>query len=132
MSSDIQGLEPFPLFSDSTTPIPNLISKMDAIQLLTSSAPVQWRKSHDFFPERLTNYLRLKYYQYEVTFGLYVMTPVEKLIVNTVILGILVTLSSVVYFGLQPFLVRVICQLIYYITGSCSGVEDLCSNASCS
>lgn len=76
--------------------------------------------------------LRLRYYQYEVTFGLYVMTPEEKLVVNLIVLGIFLALASALYIGLQPFLVRSICQLIYYSTGSLDGVEDVCSDAACS
>jgi Small subunit of serine palmitoyltransferase-like len=35
-----------------------------------------------------TGGMRLQYYRYEVTFGLYVMTPREKLVVNTFVIVI--------------------------------------------
>ncbi|KAJ5780065.1 hypothetical protein N7457_005225 [Penicillium paradoxum] len=34
---------------------------------------------------RLVDRVRLEYYRYEVTFGLYVMTPREKFVVNSVV-----------------------------------------------
>lgn len=37
----------------------------------------------------LNKYLALKYYQYEVTYGLYVMTLGEKLVVNSIVVGLL-------------------------------------------
>ena len=38
--------------------------------------------------QRFTDRMRLEYYRYEVTFGLYVMTPGEKLIVHIFVLAI--------------------------------------------
>lgn len=38
--------------------------------------------------QRFTDGIRLEYYRYEVNYGLYVMTPIEKLIVNTFVIVI--------------------------------------------
>lgn len=78
-------------------------------------------------PTKLSNYLRLRYYQYEVTFGLYVMEPTEKLIFNLVILLVFAALFSGLYFGLRPFIVNSICKLVYYVTGSISNAAHICS-----
>lgn len=128
MSADYLVSEPFPLFVDSTLPSSTnyLSSTMSALNMLNSSSVSRLRKSIAV-PAKFDNFVRLRYYQYEVTFGLYVMEPMEKLIFNTIVLGIFATLLFGLYFGLQSFLVRSICKLLWYLTGSHEGVEDLCT-----
>lgn len=53
----------------------------------------------------INNYLALKYYQYEVTYGLYVMSLGEKVVVNLTVLG----LFSLVLYGLH-------CVVQLYVT----------------
>ncbi|EXJ74922.1 uncharacterized protein A1O5_01618 [Cladophialophora psammophila CBS 110553] len=137
MTSDFHhSLEPFPLFIDSAPPnSANYFSSpmaMAAIQLLAASSSPS---SHDSslrkplisMPGKLSNYLRLRYYQYEVTFGLYVMTPTEKLVFNSVILIAFTGLLYALFWEFQPFIVNTLCRLIYYITGSISSAPRLCS-----
>lgn len=78
-------------------------------------------------PTKLSNYLRLRYYQYEVTFGLYVMTPGEKAALNSIILAIMAALLYALYWGLEPFVVQTACRLVYYITGSLTSVSGFCT-----
>lgn len=78
-------------------------------------------------PTKLSNYLRLRYYQYEVTFGLYVMTPGEKAVLNSIILGIMAALLYALFWGFEPFVVRTVCRMVYYITGSLTSVGELCT-----
>ncbi|KIY01206.1 uncharacterized protein Z520_02758 [Fonsecaea multimorphosa CBS 102226] len=138
MTSDFHhSLEPFPLFIDSAPPnSANYFSSpmaMAAIQLLATSSSSS-SSHHDSFrkplvsmPSKLSNYLRLRYYQYEVTFGLYVMTPGEKLVLNSVVLVAFAALSYALFWGFQPFIVNLLCRLIYYVTGSFSTAPQLCS-----
>lgn len=53
----------------------------------------------------INNYLALKYYQYEVTYGLYVMSLGEKVVVNLIVLR----LFSLVLYGLH-------CVVQLYVT----------------
>ncbi|OAP57312.1 hypothetical protein AYL99_08050 [Fonsecaea erecta] len=136
MTSDFHhSLEPFPLFIDSAPPnSANYFSSpmaMAAIQLLatssSSSSHHSLRLPFVSLPSKLSNYLRLRYYQYEVTFGLYVMTPGEKLVFNSVVLVALTALLYALFWGFQPFVVNALCRLIYYVTGSFSSAPQLCS-----
>ncbi|KAH0842846.1 hypothetical protein AYO21_10979 [Fonsecaea monophora] len=137
MTADFHhSLEPFPLFIDSAPPnSANYFSSpmaMAAVQLLaTSSSSSSHHRSFGkplvSMPAKLSNYLRLRYYQYEVTFGLYVMTPGEKLIFNSVILIAFTALLYALFWGFEPFIVNTLCRLIYYLTGSFSSAPQLCS-----
>lgn len=72
--------------------------------------------------QRATDRVRLEYYRYEVTFGLYVMTPGEKLVANTfvlVFLGLLLW-ASLVYF--PALLYQKLSRLVWLLTGQ-SGEE---------
>ena len=132
MKSDFhQALEPFPLFIDSAPPnSANYFSSpmaMAAIQLLASSSSSHLHKPRVSMPAKVSNYLRLRYYQYEVTFGLYMMTPGEKLVFNTIILSALAALLYALSWGLRPFIINSLCRIIYYITGSFSTAPELCT-----
>jgi hypothetical protein len=142
MTSDFHhhhSLEPFPLFIDSAPPnSANYFSSpmaMAAIQLLATASASSHSSSHvSFFrktrvtmPAKVSNYLRLRYYQYEVTCGLYMMTPTEKVIFNSVILLVFSTILLSLIWGLQPFIVNNICKLVYLLTGSLSSAPQLCS-----
>ncbi|RPA75195.1 hypothetical protein BJ508DRAFT_23417 [Ascobolus immersus RN42] len=47
---------------------------------------------------RLTNWVKLKRYQYDVTFSLYIMTPAEYAIANLIIFSIVATILYGLYF----------------------------------
>ncbi|KAJ5122367.1 hypothetical protein N7448_003501 [Penicillium atrosanguineum] len=49
-----------------------------------SSAPRRNRRRNPF--QRMFDRVRLEYYRYEVTFGVYVLTPNEKTVANTFVL----------------------------------------------
>lgn len=121
-------LEPFPAFIDSKPTMSSFLrSKMSYLQLMSPSSTVSQLTGKISMPSKVTNYVRLRYYQYEVTFGLYVMTPNEKLVLNTILLGIIAALTWAVVFGLEPFLVRSLCRLVYYITGTLEGTDNVCT-----
>ncbi|KAI1624553.1 hypothetical protein EDD37DRAFT_650424 [Exophiala viscosa] len=134
MSSDYHdhrpSLEPFPLFIDSAPPnSENYFSSpiaMAAIQLLASSSTPPKSKPRSLTAAKVSNYLRLRYHQYEVTFGVYMMTPAEKCVFNLVVLGAFTAILYAVFFGTEAFVVNAVCRLIYYITGSLSNTGGRC------
>ena len=84
-------------------------------------------RSKALIPTKVSNYVHLRYYQYEVTFGLYMMTPGEKVVFNTILLGILAAIACGLFFGLQPFLVKLVCQMLWYMSGTHGGFEEVCT-----
>ena len=68
----------------------------------------------------------MRYYQYEVTFGLYMMTLTEKIILNTILFTIFAGILYGFYIGLERFVVDTVCNLVYYITGSITSASVLC------
>ena len=125
------SLEPFPLFIDAAPPnSENYFSSpmaMAAIQLLASSSTPHKGKPRTLSLAKVSNHLRLRYHQYEVTFGLYMMTPAEKCIFNLIVLSAFTALLYALFFGIEPFVVNGVCRLIYYITGSLSNTGGRCS-----
>jgi hypothetical protein len=124
------GLEPFPLFIDSASPESAHYfssSKMSAsLEILSTSQKPNFRRPRISVPAKVSNYLRLRYYQYEVTFGLYMLSSTEKMILNSILLVVVSALLYGVWFGLEVFIVRWICRLVYYITGSVAPAGELC------
>ena len=130
MAAEYRISEPFPHFVDSNGPWNSnyFSSNMTLFHLLNTKKPSSPRFEFRLtIPAKISDYLRLKYYQYEVTYGLYVMTFEEKLIVNTFVFCVLTTIFYGVFFGLQPFLVRSLCRFVWYTNGSLDGVQDLCT-----
>ncbi len=133
MSTDFHqpSLEPFPLFIDDAPPnSANYFSSpmaMAALQILASSSSPHYRKPRASVSVKVSNYLRLRYYQYEVTFGLYVMTPREKLVFNLMVLTALTALLYALFWGVESFIINTVCKFIYYATGSTSNAPQVCS-----
>lgn len=137
MSGDFRNsVEPFPLFIDSAPPnSANYFSSpmaMAAVQLLalsSSSDPsyTGTRIPRVVLPVKLSKYIQQRYYQYEVTFGLYMMSPVEKRVFNGIIFALLVALVYALSWGLQGLLIDGLCKLIYHLTGSLSTAPGACT-----
>ncbi|KAJ5723967.1 hypothetical protein N7488_002002 [Penicillium malachiteum] len=96
-----------------------LISKYSS---MTPSSSISLRNQQRNPSQRLVDRVRLEYYRYEVTFGLYVMTPSEKFVANTIVLVILTLLlwALVVYF--PSLLYNKLSRLVWLLTGH-SGEE---------
>ncbi|EED12826.1 conserved hypothetical protein [Talaromyces stipitatus ATCC 10500] len=75
--------------------------------------------------QRCIDHIRLQYYRYEVTFGVYVMTPGEKFVANTFVLVFLSLLiwASLLYF--PQLLFRKIGRLVWLLTGHSEDVAAL-------
>ncbi|RMJ20714.1 hypothetical protein PHISP_08416 [Aspergillus sp. HF37] len=72
--------------------------------------------------ERFTDRVRLEYYRYEVTFGLYVMTPAEKLVANTFVFVVLSLLFWALVLYFPALLYQKLSRLVWLLTGH-SGEE---------
>lgn len=72
--------------------------------------------------QRLVDRVRLVYYRYEVTFGLYVMTPGEKLVANTFVFVVLSLLFWALLLYFPALLYQKLSRLVWLLTGH-SGEE---------
>jgi Small subunit of serine palmitoyltransferase-like len=128
MATGFPGLEPFPLFIDSAPPdAENYFSNMASFQAISAMALPLPRRSRVSIPTKLSNHFFLRYYQYEVTFGLYMLTSTEKKVLNTIVVAIFGAMLYALYIGLQPFVARMFYQLLYYIMGSFSRGGEISS-----
>lgn len=71
---------------------------------------------------RITDRIRLEYYRYEVTFGLYVMTPGEKLAANTFVMVVMSLLLWALLLYFPSLLYNKLSRLVWLLTGH-SGEE---------
>lgn len=71
---------------------------------------------------RMADRVRLEYYRYEVTFGLYVMTPLEKLAANTFVMVVLSLLCWALLLYFPSLLYQKLSRLVWLLTGQ-SGAE---------
>lgn len=132
-TSTASALEPFPLFIDSAPHdaanyFSNISSNMSSLHMLASSPAPYISRRRISVTEKLSNLLRLRYYQYEVTFGLYMLTPGEKMLLNTIILSVFSALLYAFCWGVQPFLINTVCQVLYYVLGSAAPAGELCAD----
>ena len=67
---------------------------------------------------QLTRRIHLVYYRYEVTYGLYVMSPGEKWVLNGFVLTFLSFLILALYFYLPDVVSRLIQRLFWVYSGS--------------
>ena len=118
MAGQTRFLEPFPVYTESS-----LVPPQDH-NLLPFLMEDQSRLSNMAW-WRLRNKLQLRYYQYEVTLGLYMLTPAEKVATNAVVLVILALLAWSLYTGLYAFIVHALGRATYYITGFVDEVTEM-------
>lgn len=69
------------------------------------------------FVQRCVDQIRLLYYRYEVTFGVYVMTPGEKFVANTFVLVFLSLLIWASFLYFPQLLFRKIGRMTWLLTG---------------
>ncbi|PWY72349.1 hypothetical protein BO70DRAFT_116783 [Aspergillus heteromorphus CBS 117.55] len=65
----------------------------------------------------MVRWIRLKIYQYEVTFAVYMLTPTEKFIFNSLILTLLSMIATGIYVYLPNHLRVIYSHLYYYWVG---------------
>lgn len=74
--------------------------------------------------KRISERLRLAYYRYEVTYGLYVMSPGEKLVANTFVLVCLSLLVWALFWYFPALLYAKMGRLGWILTGR-DGIEEV-------
>lgn len=67
--------------------------------------------------QRVVDRVRLEYYRYEVTFGLYVMTPSEKCATNTFVLVVLSLLLWALLLYFPALLFHNLTRAVWLVTG---------------
>ncbi|KAJ6096096.1 hypothetical protein N7486_006842 [Penicillium sp. IBT 16267x] len=109
-----------------TTSMHTHISHASTMQkLFTSKSTVLHKRRRNPF-QRLVDGVRLGYYRYEVTFGLYVMTRSEKCVANTIVLTVLGLLLWALAFYFPSILYHKLTRLVWLLTGhSDAGVRVL-------
>ncbi|KAE8406806.1 hypothetical protein BDV37DRAFT_242040 [Aspergillus pseudonomiae] len=70
--------------------------------------------------QRFADRIRLEYYRYEVTFGLYVMTPGEKLVANSFVMVVLSLLFWALLLYFPTLLYQKLTRLVWLLTGHSS------------
>lgn len=106
--------------SHAPAAVDELISKYSS-SMSTSTSTVPRNQSRNPF-QRLVDRVRLEYYRYEVTFGLYVMTPSEKLVANTFVFVVLSLLLWALLLYFPQLLYQKLTRLVWLLTGH-SGEE---------
>ncbi|BCS19951.1 serine palmitoyltransferase small subunit family protein [Aspergillus puulaauensis] len=108
--------------SHGTAAVDELINKYSSTMATATchSSSHTRRKTRRNILQRATDRVRLEYYRYEVTFGLYVMTPAEKLVANTFVFVFLSLLlwALLVYF--PALLYQKLSRLVWLLTGQSS------------
>ncbi|EAU32415.1 conserved hypothetical protein [Aspergillus terreus NIH2624] len=66
---------------------------------------------------KLVRWIRLKIYQYEVTFAVYMLTPTEKFIFNTLLLTLIAMILTGIYVYLPDHIRAIYSHLYYYWVG---------------
>ncbi|KAL1987174.1 hypothetical protein VTN96DRAFT_4780 [Rasamsonia emersonii] len=75
-------------------------------------------------------WIRLKNYQYEVTFALYMLTPTEKLIFNCLLLSLISLFFTAAYIYLPDHVAAIYGRIRYYLAGDTSLISEYIPTAS--
>lgn len=86
----------------------------------SSASSFPARKTRRNVALRCLDRVRLEYYRYEVTFGLYVMTPAEKLVANSFVFVVLSLLFWALLLYFPTLLYQKLTRLVWLLTGHSS------------
>ncbi|OJD14216.1 hypothetical protein AJ78_05430 [Emergomyces pasteurianus Ep9510] len=87
--------------------------------------PAPYHRSRPNVLKRLRSRLQLAYYRYEVTYGIYVMTPEEKFVANTFLLVFISLLVWGLFLYFPPLLFQKLGRLAWILTGAgMDGAKD--------
>ncbi|KAL4818283.1 hypothetical protein BDW67DRAFT_183011 [Aspergillus spinulosporus] len=70
-----------------------------------------------WIPAAFIRWVRLKIYQYEVTFAVYMLTPTEKFIFNSILLTLISMILTAAYVYLPDHIRTIYGHLYYYWVG---------------
>jgi hypothetical protein len=110
-------------FYMSNTDMSHAPAAMDELisKYSSTSAPAAFRTQRSRNPfKRFFDRVRLEYYRYEVTFGLYVMTPSEKLVTNSFVVVALSLLLWALLLYFPSLLYHKLTRLVWLLTGHSS------------
>ncbi|OOF91709.1 hypothetical protein ASPCADRAFT_177097 [Aspergillus carbonarius ITEM 5010] len=109
--------------SHAPAAVDELISKYSST-MATSTSPgasqLPMKKPRRNILQRFADRILLEYYRYEVTFGLYVMTPGEKLVANTFVIVVLSLLCWALLVYFPALLYHKLSRLVWLLTGHSS------------
>jgi len=74
--------------------------------------------------QQCMHFLRLEYYRYEVTFGLYVMTATEKIVANTFVITSLLLLCWALWLYFPSLIFRKSIHFVWLLTGHEGGRKN--------
>ncbi|KAI9039610.1 serine palmitoyltransferase small subunit family protein [Aspergillus affinis] len=86
----------------------------------TSASHLASKSSRRNILQRCLDRVCLEYYRYEVTFGLYVMTPAEKLVANTFVMVVFSLLFWALLLYFPSLLYQKLSRLVWLLTGHSS------------
>ena len=125
MASDFQSFCRYPHSSTidgfvSKYSSPNSSGGVTAVTTSSDSPVRPYEKQTPSVLQRFVDRVRLEYYRYEVTYGVYTLTPWEKAVANAFVIIFLSLLlwTTLVYF--PPLLYRKLSRLIWLLTGHSS------------
>ncbi|KAA8648192.1 hypothetical protein EYZ11_000558 [Aspergillus tanneri] len=110
--------------SHASATVDELINKYSSTMSASANAPgvsqIMAGNPHRGILRRAVDRVRLEYYRYEVTFGLYVMTPAEKLVANTFVMVVLSLLLWALLLYFPSLLYQKLSRLVWLLTGHSS------------
>lgn len=119
MQSFYTPTAPTQISSHASPAVDDLIGKysftMSSCSVATVSDPRLKQRRNIL--QRFADRVRLEYYRYEVTYGIYPMTPGEKLVANTFVIVVLSLLLWASLFYFPSLLYRKLSRLIWLLTG---------------
>lgn len=105
--------------SHAPAAVDELINKYSST-MSTSNSPGAMKKPRRNILQRAVDRVNLEYYRYQVTFGLYVMTPAEKLVANSFVIVVLSLLFWALLLYFPSLLYQKLTRLVWLLTGHSS------------
>lgn len=105
--------------SHASPAVDNLISKCSSSMAAGNPSALYSHRRNPF--QRMIDRVRLEYYRYEVTFGLYVMTPSEKCVANTFVFTVLALLLWALLLYFPSLLYNKAGSFVWLLTGQSGG-----------
>lgn len=103
--------------SHAPAAVDELISKYSSTMNKSSSPFVALKNQRHGLLQRAVNRVCLEYYRYEVTFGLYVMTPSEKCVANTFVVIVMTLLLWALLLYFPSLLYQKLSRIMWLLTG---------------
>jgi hypothetical protein len=113
--------------SHSRPIVDELLSKYSSTMTMTTSSPPRSASHRRSLLTCCLDRVRLEYYRYEVTFGVYVMTPGEKFVANTFVLVFLSLLIWASLLYLPQLLFQKLGRGLWLVTGHSNHVGVILS-----